>query len=95
MMDQLTLLEFLIVSCMVIQAVVVFLALIAYSNIEDRHAWKYFILATTFIVLRRLVGIVRYSTIDLKSLEVEYFLTILVSLFFIAYILKKTAWFKK
>jgi len=94
-MDQLTLLEILIVSCLVIQMVVVFLALVAYGNIEDRHAWKYFVLATTFIVLRRLVGIIRYSTIDLKSLEVEYFLTILISLFFIAYILKKTAWLKK
>ena len=94
-MDHLTILEILVVACMVIQMVVVFLALIAYGDIEDRQAWKYFILATTFIVLRRLLGVVRYSTVDLKSLEVEYSLTILISLFFIAYILKKTGWFKK
>jgi hypothetical protein len=91
----LTILETLLIGSLFIQAFVVFFALIAYSNIEDRHAWKYFIIATTLIVLRRLVGMVRYSEINLKSLEVEYIITIFISLFFIAYILKKTAWFKK
>jgi hypothetical protein len=94
-MAHLTLLEILVVACMIVQMVVVFLSLVAYAHIEDRKAWKYFILATTFIVLRRLIGIVRYSSVDFKSLEMEYLITVFISFLFIAYILKKTDWFKK
>lgn len=94
-MNNLTLIEILVVSCLATQMVVVFLALVAYADIEDKKAWKYFILATTFIVLRRLLSVIGYTSPDLKSLESETVITILISFLFIVYIFQKTNWLRK
>lgn len=77
------------VLAMVMQAVVVMMALGAYSHVPDRGSWRWFVLAGLAVFARRLTAVAEramgFDTTLLENIE-----TVLISCLWIVYIRKYT-----
>jgi len=85
MNDHLTIIELMSVTIMVLQLLVAFVALLAYGYVSNKKSWRWFVLAVTFIAIRRLLFILtEISGIQYRILELS--VMILVSFLLLAYV---------
>jgi hypothetical protein len=84
-MTPLTVYEFTTGGSLILQAVMLIAALVAYGYIEDKRSWKWFIMGSLLILVRRVMAL--YSVVsDYNTIDEQSGLTAVISVIFLIYV---------
>jgi hypothetical protein len=90
----LTVYEFTTVASIVLHMCMLIMALIAYSYIQDKKSWRWFILAALLVLIRRALALVGVA-MDVSTVTWQSGTTILITLFWIVYIWERCKYGKR
>lgn len=88
-MNEEKLLELLIIISSCMQAFVVVMAMVALGHVQNKRAWKWFILAGVLVFARRLTGTIE-CLYDLDTNVIENLTTIVISIMWLLFIFVRT-----
>ena len=79
--------EFSIVIGLALQVLVAFLSWFFYIHPTRKRPFLWLAIGNSLVILRRIMVLLRFSDLGLKSIEAEYFLAMVISMFWILFFL--------